>query len=350
MENIIEFIHYNFNTIIIITVCIVVVMGILYFINNGLDLSIKKKKKNDPLIEVDIYKNTSPLKCEDDSCRVKDSDLEADEPDNIIREKEVFNISKNIYTYHDAKTICKALDSKLATFEQVQDAYKKGADWCNYGWSKGQMALYPTQKSTWKKLQKSPKQFRNECGHPGINGGHFNNPYLKFGVNCYGYKPEIKDSDRRLLKYSPSPRISREEKERRRKIRVYRSLRERNKIPILPFKKDSWNNSNNSDSTNIENVNIDSQNTLTNLKNINNKKQQLFDKTVDTIYDSNNAMIDNISDGLNGINDVTIGTVNKISDSIKPTNNENESGNDNSIFSIPNTIGMKFKKIFGNFI
>ena len=28
------------------------------------------------------------------------------------------------------------------------------------------------------------------CGKPGLNGGYFSNPQLKFGVNCYGVKPK----------------------------------------------------------------------------------------------------------------------------------------------------------------
>jgi len=71
--------------------------------------------------------------------------------------KQVFNVSRNVYTYHDAAAVCAALDSELATYDQVQSAYKQGADWCNYGWVQGQMAVYPTQKETYEKLQK---------GHP----------------------------------------------------------------------------------------------------------------------------------------------------------------------------------------
>jgi len=52
---------------------------------------------------------------------------------------EVFNVSRNIYTYEDALPVCKALGAELATFEQVQEAHKQGADWCNYGWVKGQL-------------------------------------------------------------------------------------------------------------------------------------------------------------------------------------------------------------------
>merc|ERR1711991_738171 len=83
---------------------------------------------------------------------------------------EVFNVSKNNYTYDEAKAICKAYGAKLATYNQIEDAYKSGAEWCNYGWSADQMAFYPTQKSTWKKLQKI-KGHEHDCGRPGINGG-----------------------------------------------------------------------------------------------------------------------------------------------------------------------------------
>jgi hypothetical protein len=30
---------------------------------------------------------------------------------------------------------------------------------------------------------------KNACGRPGINGGYFANPNIKFGANCYGVKP-----------------------------------------------------------------------------------------------------------------------------------------------------------------
>ena len=30
----------------------------------------------------------------------------------------------------------------------------------------------------------------DECGKPGINGGYFSDPTMKFGVNCYGVKPD----------------------------------------------------------------------------------------------------------------------------------------------------------------
>ena len=107
---------------------------------------------------------------------------------------EVFNVSNNLYTYEDAQAICSAYDAKLATYDQVEAAYNDGAEWCNYGWSDGQMIFFPTQKSTWDKLQKT-KDHKNDCGRPGVNGGYIANPYAKFGVNCYGKKPKASDAD-----------------------------------------------------------------------------------------------------------------------------------------------------------
>jgi len=102
---------------------------------------------------------------------------------------EVFNIGNNLYTYDDAQAICKSFDARLATYDEIEESYEDGGEWCNYGWSEDQMILFPTQKSTWKELQKDPKA-KNNCGRPGINGGYMSNPYVKFGVNCYGKKPD----------------------------------------------------------------------------------------------------------------------------------------------------------------
>jgi hypothetical protein len=107
---------------------------------------------------------------------------------------EVFNISNNLYTYDDAQAICSAYDAELATYDQVEAAYNDGGEWCNYGWSAGQMILFPTQKLSWDKLQ-SKKGHEHSCGRPGVNGGYIENPYVKFGVNCYGKKPKPSDSD-----------------------------------------------------------------------------------------------------------------------------------------------------------
>ena len=103
---------------------------------------------------------------------------------------EVFHISDNNFTYDDAPAVCGAYDAQLATLEQIIDAYNHGAEWCGYGWSAGGMALYPTQKGTWDALQQEVDQKKKTaCGRPGVNGGYFD-PASKFGVNCYGIKPQ----------------------------------------------------------------------------------------------------------------------------------------------------------------
>ena len=107
---------------------------------------------------------------------------------------EVFNVSNNLYTYSDAREICSSFGAKLADYDAVEKAYNNGAEWCNYGWSEGQMALFPTQKDTWSVLQKN-KQHANDCGRPGVNGGYMVNPYVKFGVNCFGKKPTASQTD-----------------------------------------------------------------------------------------------------------------------------------------------------------
>jgi hypothetical protein len=112
--------------------------------------------------------------------------------------KQVFNVSRNLYTFAEAEPLCRAFGAELATYDQVKDAYEAGADWCNYGWVKGQLAVYPTQKDTYEKLQHGPEEDRMSCGLPGVNGGYFPNADQRFGVNCYGERPVETALDERV--------------------------------------------------------------------------------------------------------------------------------------------------------
>jgi len=87
-----------------------------------------------------------------------------------------------------ATSVCKAYGAKVATLDQVTTAHKKGGEWCDYGWSTDNMALYPTQQSSWKKYQDTANP--SKCGIPGINGGYNLNPKQKLGANCFGQKPD----------------------------------------------------------------------------------------------------------------------------------------------------------------
>lgn len=150
-------------------------------------------------VEVDAEAQLEAAKCDSDKS-------DPDDPD-----AEVFNVSNNLYTYDDAQAICKSYDAKLATYDQIEQAYDNGAEWCNYGWSEGQMALFPTQKNTWEELQKrdvgvcnESKKVGNNCGRPGINGGYIANPYVRFGVNCFGKKPKATEQELKQMKTNES--------------------------------------------------------------------------------------------------------------------------------------------------
>jgi hypothetical protein len=136
---------------------------------------------------------------------------------------EVFNITNNLYTYEDARAVCKSYGARLATYDEIEQAYEDGAEWCNYGWSQNQMGFFPTQKSTWEELQKDPKK-KNNCGRPGVNGGYFANPYIRFGVNCYGKKPQPTEADLNAMKkVTPGvPPLSDKDKELEAKMNFFK--------------------------------------------------------------------------------------------------------------------------------
>ena len=165
-------------------------------------------------------------------------------PEHSVMEKilpggsgaDVFNVSSNKYTYYDAEPLCKALGAELATYDQVKDAWKKGADWCNYGWTKGQVAIYPTGDETYKKLQAGPEEQKMACGVPGVNGGFFDNPEMRFGVTCVGKKPPQSKHDADVAaKGAPlSPDAFAFDK----KVNQFKS--EADQIGILPFNGNTW--------------------------------------------------------------------------------------------------------------
>jgi hypothetical protein len=116
-------------------------------------------------------------------------------------DKEVFHIADQNYTYEQAKCKCASYGARLATKDEITDAYNNGAHWCTYGWAGSQNAFYPVQKCEWDELNQNLDRIVSKeeierwnrthyCGKPGINGGHFSNAEIKFGVNCYGEKPK----------------------------------------------------------------------------------------------------------------------------------------------------------------
>jgi heme/copper-type cytochrome/quinol oxidase subunit 2 len=151
--------------------------------------------------------------------------------------KQVFNIPGNYYTYDNAKALCKAYGAELASYDSIEKAYNNGAEWCNYGWSDNQLALFPTQKKTYNTLQTIPGH-ENDCGRPGVNGGYIANPSVKFGVNCYGYKPKITSDEEELMKtVSPYPKTPQDIAFQKKVDLMKNNL---DQILVSPFNYDTW--------------------------------------------------------------------------------------------------------------
>ena len=172
--------------IIIILVILIIINAFQYFLNVNITAYVSgffnpnvKTKHIDIVVNKD-NNETSPV-------------------EEIRFKKQVYNIPGNYYNYENAKAICNAYGSELATYNQIEDAHKGGGEWCNYGWSADQMALFPTQEDTYNNLQEISGH-EHDCGRPGINGGYIANPNVRFGVNCYGNKPKITEEEDDLMK------------------------------------------------------------------------------------------------------------------------------------------------------
>lgn len=208
--------------------------------------SIEKKIENTEISQEMIYSNIQNYKKENELKNEFKDDLK----DKYNEKKEVYNISQNIYTYEDAPYVCKLFGGRLATKNELQQEFLKGADWCNYGWSENQEALYPTQKKSWDKLQKTDN-YKDMCGKPGINGGYFDNPDLKFGVNCFGVKP--KQTDNNTHSISINTLKTTKELEIENKMKELELTKDT--IQFLPFNHKEWSKNEEISSTNFINSN-----------------------------------------------------------------------------------------------
>jgi len=183
---------------------LVLINGIQYFFKIDVNANISNIFNKTPELDLTISpeeklveKGGKKSKGKGDKKSKEKSDDEGDKLETT-GSGEVFNIPGNEYTYTDAKALCKAYGGDLASYTQIENAYKSGAEWCNYGWSANQMALYPTQKVTWNKLQKI-KGHEHNCGRPGVNGGYIKNKNVRFGVNCFAPKPKITEEEQTLM-------------------------------------------------------------------------------------------------------------------------------------------------------
>jgi hypothetical protein len=216
--------------LLFIFLILIAIYAMQYFYNFDIIAKIKNIFTNHPEVEIKVEKNEEP-----------DSPEKKDAVDNdilqIMKKPQVFNIADNNYIYGDAKAVCKAYGARLATYQEVEEAYDKGAEWCNYGWSDGQMALFPTQQKTWDGLQKI-EGHENDCGRPGINGGFIDNPKIKYGVNCYGYKPKINKLEKELMETSSVYPKSKKDLAMDERVEYWKDRL--SEILVSPFNHDKW--------------------------------------------------------------------------------------------------------------
>jgi len=207
--------------IIAVLVVLIIVNAFQYFFNVNITAYITDVFSNKPKIDI----------------LVDQSNYQPAPVPTIKFKKQVFNIPGNYYNYENAKALCKSYGAKLATYKQIEDSYENGAEWCNYGWSEGQNAFFPTQQKTFDNLQKI-KGHEHDCGRPGINGGYIANPEVKFGVNCYGNKPKINEQEEELMKtVSPYPQ-TKEDLVFQKRVDYWKTKID--EILVSPFNYSSW--------------------------------------------------------------------------------------------------------------
>ena len=213
------------NTMGIIIIAILIVLILInafqYFFSISITAYIKDFFSDKPILDIVVDQST----------------YNPSSVPEIRFKKQVFNIPGNYYKYDNAKALCQAYGSSLATYQQVEDSYKNGGEWCNYGWSDGQMALFPTQKKTFDNLQKI-KGHEHDCGRPGINGGYIANPNVQFGVNCYGNKPKITKEEENLMEVSSPYPLTVEDIAFQKKVDLWKNKVD--SVLVSPFNYNNW--------------------------------------------------------------------------------------------------------------
>jgi len=214
--------------IIVVLVILIAINAFQYFFSVDVSAYVEKLFQPNPVLDIVVNQNQG----QGQSIYPSPQPL----PEIKFR-KQVFNIPGNYYSYDSAKALCKAYGSELANYSQIEKAYNAGGEWCNYGWSDGQTALFPTQRTTFDTLQEIPGH-ENDCGRPGINGGYMANPKLKFGVNCYGNKPKITDEEEELLKIAPRFPETQEDILFDKKVNFWKTHIDN--ILVSPFNPETW--------------------------------------------------------------------------------------------------------------
>jgi len=209
--------------VIVIAVLLVLIVtnALEYFFNISITAYVQNLFTNKPTIDI----------------VVDQSNYQPAPVPEIKYKKQVFNIPGNYYNYENAKALCTSYGASLATYQQIEDAYEKGAEWGNYGWSDGQNAFFPTQQKTFDYLQGIPGH-EHDLGRPGINGGYIANPEVRFGVNCYGNKPKMTPEEQELMKtQTPYPQTM-EDQIFQKRVDFWKTKLD--EILVSPFNRTTW--------------------------------------------------------------------------------------------------------------
>ena len=203
-------------------IVLLIINGYQYFFNVNILTSVQDLFGDKPKIDITVQQ--------------PEGDSESTVP-QLKYFKQVFHVPGNEYTYDDAKDVCKAFDARLASYDEVEKAYGNGGEWCSYGWSENQMALFPTQKKTWSKLQ-NIKGHEHDCGRPGVNGGFIANPDVRFGINCYGFKPKITAAESDGMKTAAIYPKTLKDMEKQQRVAYWQT--KLSDILVSPFNNDVW--------------------------------------------------------------------------------------------------------------
>jgi hypothetical protein len=206
-------------------ILLILLNGMAYIFNINIIASIKNLFSSAPSVDIIVDKDN-----------LGDNTTTA-LPEMPQMKQQVFHVHDNKYDYEDSKAICQAYGGRLANYKEINDAYNEGADWCGFGWSEGQMALYPTQTEKWNTLQ-GIKGHEHDCGRPGINGGYIDNPNVRFGVNCFGYKPKITPEEAQRMMTTPLYPKTNTEIEFDKKVDYWRT--KIHDIIVAPFNHNNW--------------------------------------------------------------------------------------------------------------
>ena len=226
-----NFTGQNILAIIVIAIVIILLLAniLQYFFSINVTAYISDLFTNKPKIDIEIDQT------------VFEKELEVpfqNEPvQEILNKNQVFNIPGNYYNYNNAKALCSAYGARLATYKEVEDTYNDGGEWCNYGWSDEQMALFPTQIDTYNNLQ-NIKGHEHDCGRPGVNGGYIANPEVRFGVNCYGHKPKMTEEEEEIMKTTTTYPLTKEDTDFQKRVDFWKNNIDN--VVVSPFNHNLW--------------------------------------------------------------------------------------------------------------